>query len=186
MDKRECDILPKQTMIDSLGHWLTAHPVTFGLTTLGLSCLVSVYAGDIRRFLSIPPQKINLWILRTRISNAEYRLLMLKYHTRNPQAFIAYLAKVIITGLTMLIILALIIFIAPKPAFASQSPFTLPLIFASGFVSSRLVIAYLKCSDMELFAVVTQMLEDKIRGLKLELVAKDPTAKGETKMDPAN
>lgn len=77
-------------MYHALTHWPEHHPYWFAF----LLFLLSIYAGPIRRFLAIPPQKLNVWILKARVSNVTaalnrmetykdniYEVLLLLLHT---------------------------------------------------------------------------------------------------------
>jgi hypothetical protein len=51
--------------------WIVVHPVAFPLIALGISIPVSVFSGEIRQFILLPPQKIGIWVLKARIATAE-------------------------------------------------------------------------------------------------------------------
>ena len=53
-------------------HWMGDNPyqTIFYLLTI----VVSIFGRDIRTFLSIPPQRLSVWILKTRIRDLEYNL----------------------------------------------------------------------------------------------------------------
>jgi len=85
-------------------HWLIGHPYQTGFYILTI--LVSVFSSDIRTFLSIPPQKLNIWILKTRWKSAHKTLLHLNlYHADTYQLFL-YVSQqfAIIFGLTFCVL----------------------------------------------------------------------------------
>jgi hypothetical protein len=54
--------------------WLLVHPVFLWISSILLGGAVSIFSGDIRRFLSIPPQRLSVWILKTRLASTVKRL----------------------------------------------------------------------------------------------------------------
>jgi energy-coupling factor transporter transmembrane protein EcfT len=169
-------------MIDNIGRWFIAHPIIFGLITLVLSCIVSVYSGDIRRFLSIPPQRLSIWLLKARLANAEYKLSQLRDFVGHTYTVVAYVGRSVLFALTYLTLLLSIVFVQldsrpNAPHFVKSS---LQLMF---FVILGVLIAVVMVSTVRCHSVITadrsiRRLQDTIRRLDLELVAKDATASG--------
>lgn len=79
---------------DIPAQWIQHHPVLAFL----IACAVSIFSGDIRRFIKIPPQRLNLWILKTRISSTEDRLNRLKLLHENVQELIIVFAEKLFSG----------------------------------------------------------------------------------------
>lgn len=96
--------------MERFGQWLIGHPLTVAVTTLVVSCSVSVFAGDLRRFLAIPPQKLNIWILKTRISSAEAKLRRLNA-LADIHSLLLYLSGQIIVGLLFLALMMSTLFV---------------------------------------------------------------------------
>lgn len=58
----------------SLYDWVTNHPLAVTVLLFVLGCVVSLYAGEIRRALSIPPQTVRVWSLKIQLASLEYRI----------------------------------------------------------------------------------------------------------------
>jgi hypothetical protein len=54
--------------------WLISHPLWLAFFTLIGGGLISVFSADIRQFCSIQPQKLNVWVLKTRLRTAARNL----------------------------------------------------------------------------------------------------------------
>ena len=65
-------------MIDALNSWLKDHPLQEGLVFLVLSIVLTKVTlsalGTFWKFSKIPPQRLNIWILKARLSFAEAKL----------------------------------------------------------------------------------------------------------------
>jgi hypothetical protein len=66
-------------MLNVLQSWLTIHPISrdliFGVLFLFIGPLIAPKAITFWKFFSIPPQRLGVWILRARLSGAQWRLL---------------------------------------------------------------------------------------------------------------
>jgi hypothetical protein len=58
--------------------WLAIHPVCLAGICLAIGAAISIFSGDIRRFLSIQPQRLSVWVLRTRLLSTAVKVQRLK------------------------------------------------------------------------------------------------------------
>jgi hypothetical protein len=60
--------------IQAIHDWIVAHPVAFPLfLAIGIGIPSSVFSGEIRQFILLPPQKIGIWLLKARINAIRVR-----------------------------------------------------------------------------------------------------------------
>jgi len=168
--------------MNALGRWFIAHPITFGLITLVLSCLVSVFSGDLRRFLSIPPQRLGIWILKARLANAEYKLGQLRDFVGHPYTLVAYVGRSVCFGL-MYLTTALAIGLAelhlrPTDPHHQKSVLLVMFFVITGMLIAAMTVSIFRCHSVMWADHSIRRLQDKIRRLELLLVAKDVTASG--------
>ncbi|HET9741424.1 MAG TPA: hypothetical protein VFQ00_01630 [Terriglobales bacterium] len=85
--------------------WVQHHPISFAITLSVLGSFISIYSGSIRRFLAIPPQKLNIEILKARISNAQDTLKTLNLYKNDIHALIVEIGETLLvicmTGLVL-------------------------------------------------------------------------------------
>jgi hypothetical protein len=78
-------------MIESVDQWLTAHSLWHDaiilVLTIVLTPLISRTLSTFKKFISIPPQRLNVWILKARISSADAQLAHL-YCLRQDQSYL--------------------------------------------------------------------------------------------------
>lgn len=71
--------------------WIISHPITFAVFLFVAAIPFSIYSTEIKQFLKIPPQRLNVWILKARLSSAEDRLWV-SNKLRNDMRFFVYVA----------------------------------------------------------------------------------------------
>jgi Na+/melibiose symporter-like transporter len=81
---------------------ITHHPVIAFL----LACAVSIFSGDIRRFFTVQPQNLRVWILKTRLLTAEAQLRRLEASRKD--ILIAFSVVMRTVLFVLLIIMALV------------------------------------------------------------------------------
>jgi hypothetical protein len=60
--------------VQAVHDWIVAHPVAFPIfLAIGISVPSSVFSGEIRQFIMLPPQKIRIWLLKARINAIRVR-----------------------------------------------------------------------------------------------------------------
>ena len=154
--------------MNTFGQWLLAHPITFALCTLALSCVVSIFSGDIRRFLTIPPQRLNLWVLKARISSAEDKLQKLqKLHENSYELILevaSYLAGYALATITLFMGLS-VNRGYPRPLLMPQIIFLVVITLATYLTTSFLTIV----SDLRNYSESSERLVKKIDHLKQRL-----------------
>jgi hypothetical protein len=106
-------------------HWMWDHPYQTGFYLLAI--VVSIYGNVIKTFLSIPPQKLNTWLLRTRLVRTERRLDMLILAKNMGLLYIIIFAlKYLATALGVLLVASLVIIglLTKQLAFTGVPSFT--------------------------------------------------------------
>jgi hypothetical protein len=91
--------------------WIQNHIIFFTLALFVLGSLISIYSGNMRQFLAIPPQKLNVWILKARISNMKNILGELETYEREPQRLMAAGLSYVLLALVMILGVSLITFV---------------------------------------------------------------------------
>jgi hypothetical protein len=81
--------------------WITGHPVAFPLALFVLAIPFSIYGGEIKAFLRLPPQKLGAWILKARIAGNEARLVRLNRLRTEP----SYAIYILLTPSIMVVML---------------------------------------------------------------------------------
>lgn len=94
-------------MFDVIQFWWVAHPIAreavfpliIGILVLFLTPLLSPVVETFWRLWAIPPQRLSTWVLRVRLSNAEWRL----YRLLRLRSDMRYFAFTCFMGLTSLL-----------------------------------------------------------------------------------
>jgi hypothetical protein len=68
--------------------WLISHPITLAVSLFIAAIPFSLYSTEIKQFLKTPPQRLSVWILKARLSSAEYRLSELQLMHEDIRYFI--------------------------------------------------------------------------------------------------
>lgn len=93
--------------LSQCSQWLLAHPIFLWISSILLGGAVSIFSGDIRRFLSIPPQRLTVWILKARLGATAARLEMLVSLNHDLRKMVLYLFKDLIYVLVTILFLAI-------------------------------------------------------------------------------
>jgi hypothetical protein len=159
-----------------LGEWFLQHPISFGCITLFFSCLVSVYAEAIRKFVAISPQRLSVWVLKARIDAAVSRLQYLTYLRQDFSALFLYFVLAILIVLLCLtligafLVLQLLLIQKAKPLSVTLRIY-LPLVLASAHTilfRALLMAAYLTHPESSL-----PYFQKKVVRLQCKLEAKE-------------
>ena len=95
--------------MQTLSRWLIQHPISFGFATLVISCIVSIYAEPLRRFIAISPQRLSVWVLKARIDAAVSRLEQIKRYRQDFSLMFLYFMRVVLLVLSSLVLIAVLI-----------------------------------------------------------------------------
>jgi hypothetical protein len=78
-------------MLASVDNWLTAHPLWHDVLvlvgTIALAPFIGRMLATLQKLVSIPPQRLNIWILQARISSTDSSLQRL-HRLRNDQSYL--------------------------------------------------------------------------------------------------
>jgi hypothetical protein len=158
------------------------HPVLSFL----LACAVSIFSGDIRRFLSIPPQRLNLWILKTRIASTEEKLKRLKAMHDHTNTLIVNLALRVFNAMVGIVVLIVVVFL---------EVFELNTGKLNDFLKANHLLMFLFVSVMALAQITTgakltiqvlhfdkwvPFLEKRLSRLRAKLESKEPSLATQT------
>lgn len=140
-------------MVQNLHAWLIANPITrdiliafvVGLLILFLTPALSQPIETFWRFWSIPPQRINIWLLKARLSSAEHRRYRLRRMQRDMRYFVLHCVEFAFTLGGTVILLSLCIFMSvtrivplygwPFPRSAHMAAIDVGLAFAMGYAA---------------------------------------------------
>ncbi len=75
--------------LDFIHAWIAGHSISFALIlAFGIGAPSSIYASEIKQFLRLPPQRLNVWILRARLSATELKIVRIKRAQKDLRYFI--------------------------------------------------------------------------------------------------
>jgi hypothetical protein len=96
--------------METLSRWSVSHQGWLYLIGLAISILASVFGGDLRQFVKEKPQRLNIWIARSRISATVRKSFRLKlYHEDNTELLVRY-AKSIFRIVSITFVVAMYVF----------------------------------------------------------------------------
>jgi len=93
-------ILPK-SMLHTFADWLHRHALSLEILLVIVSAFVALYADTIRHFLSLPPQKLNTWILKARLLSVNARLFNLCECQNNAFTTLLYISRTFVLVLVL-------------------------------------------------------------------------------------
>jgi hypothetical protein len=92
-------------------HWMWDHPYQTAFYIVAI--LISIFARDIRTFFSIPPQKLNIWLLKSRLTNAKSTLVGLQNCHGNPYRLLIFVAASFSSAAVFFIAATVMAFLRP-------------------------------------------------------------------------
>lgn len=78
-----------------------------------LAIFVSIFAHDIRTFFSIPPQRLNIWILKSRLASAKSTLVSLQNCHENIYQLVMFVASGFSAGMVFFLFATIMAFLRP-------------------------------------------------------------------------
>jgi hypothetical protein len=181
--------------MDSLSRWSSQHPLSLAFITLFVGGLISVYSGDIRSFISIPPQRLNIWFLKTRISSAEYRLKYLTELHNDTNRLVAVMALAMFGALVALSMVLVGIYLRPStsiwdivntPNMSLIALARATIYFMAPFSGALLIVIIVStsvpiCRQLIHFEEWAAFYEEKLFRLRAQLEAKELSPVSRTK-----
>jgi hypothetical protein len=141
--------------LQHLYHWPFNHTVQFALLLFVLGCLASVFSQDIRAFLSLPPQKLNIWILKSRLVGAKSTLVHLQNCRASTSQLIIFVTMFFSSGMYFFICATVMAFLRPlMPPSQQTSPLYLMIVLV--FFISLFEFWYLMAFIKKLWKVETE------------------------------
>ncbi len=93
-------ILPK-SMLHTFADWLHRHALPLEMLLVIVSALIALYADTVRHFLSLPPQKLNTWVLKARLLSVNSKLFNLCECQNNAFATLLYITRTFVLSLIL-------------------------------------------------------------------------------------
>jgi hypothetical protein len=90
------------SMLHSIAGWLHQHAFLLEVILVILSALAALYADTIRHFLSLPPQKLSIWVLKARLLSVNSKLFNLCECDSNPLFTLIYVTRTLVTVLILI------------------------------------------------------------------------------------
>lgn len=125
----------------SLYDWVTTHALSVTVLLFVLGCVVSLYAGEIRRALAIPPQTVRVWSLKIQRESLEYRIANLTRCHESSYQTLLHVLSLSITPFLFVFVTSLMTFVdahLPDPHAGSHP--TLDRVFVGGWIFMNGVI----------------------------------------------
>jgi len=97
--------------VDWTFHSLIDHPYQTAFYILAI--LVSIFGRDIRAFLSIPPQRLNIWILKSRLASAKSTLVALQNCHHNTYQLVLFVSSGFSAGIVFSLFATIAAFLRP-------------------------------------------------------------------------
>ena len=160
-----------------LAQLIQHHPVLAFL----LACAVSIFSGDIRRFLSIPPQRLTLWILKTRIASVEEQLKRIQLMHDETRQLVLYLALRIFNAMVGIVMLIVLTFLEVfelnngKLNDFTKANHILFVLIALVVAATQITSGAKRTVQVQRFAQWSPFLEKKLSRLRAKLESKQPT-----------
>lgn len=171
VDERGIVAASMRHFFDWTFHWLIDHPYQVAFYILAI--LASIFARDIRIFFSIPPQKFNIWILKSRLTNAKSTLVALDKYRGNPYQLLLFVAHTFSGAAVVFISATILAFLRPSMPDTSRNIYLDLIIFTTLFLP---VIIFWFTSrflqQLENYDTETKKLERHIGELVDRLAAK--------------
>ena len=85
------DMLRPSSMhpITATHDWIAGHPISFALMlSFGVGLPSSIYAAEIKQFVQLPPQRLNIWFLKSRIEVTERKMRSIQNLSNNLRLYI--------------------------------------------------------------------------------------------------
>jgi hypothetical protein len=168
--------------------WIVAHPVAFPLLlAVGISVPSSVFSGEIRQFLLLPPQKIRVWLLKARINAIRVRAFRVRRMSKSVH-YTLYQLFYGIFGILMSLQLMTILILGRMDGIASPQhanmhvyriiPFLYYLVIIYSIVTMvRVLDLVMMASDykrsIERLADATVLLQDRLKRYGVQII-EDP------------
>ncbi len=89
-------------MLHTLADWLHRHALLLEILLVIVSAFVALYADTIRHFLSLPPQKLNTWLLKARLLSVNAKLFNLCECQNNPFTTLLYTTRTFVLVLILM------------------------------------------------------------------------------------
>src|SRR5271157_601403 len=89
-------------MLHTLADWLHRYAFPLEVLLVIVSALVALYADTIRHFLSLPPQKLDAWILKARLLSVNSKLFNLCECENNALATVIYVSRTLVVLLLLI------------------------------------------------------------------------------------
>ena len=89
-------------MLHAFAGWIHEHALPLEILLVIASALVALYADTIRHFLSLPPQKLNAWILKARLLSVNSKLFNLCECENNALATVIYVSRTLVVLLLLI------------------------------------------------------------------------------------
>src|SRR5580704_4602110 len=89
-------------MLSAFAYWLHDHALPLEILVVLLSGLVALYADTLRHFVSLPPQRINTWVLKARLLSVNSKLFNLCECHNNAFATLVYISRLFVFVLILM------------------------------------------------------------------------------------
>lgn len=138
-----------------------------------VTILASIFARDIRIFFSIPPQALNIWLLKSRLASAKTTLVALQNCRGNPYQLVLLVATSFSGAAVFFIAATIMAFLRPSMPQTYRNLF-LDLIIFSIFLFSAIIFWFTSAFLRQLwnYETETKKLEWHIVQLTDKLAAK--------------
>jgi hypothetical protein len=89
-------------MLHAFTVWIHEHALALEVLLVAISVLVGLYADIIRHFLSLPPQRLDTWLLKARLLSVNSKLFNLCECDNNALATLIYVARTFVVVLILM------------------------------------------------------------------------------------
>lgn len=83
-------------MLHVIADWLHRHALPLEMLVVLLSAFVALYADTLRHFFSLPPQRLDTWLLKARLLSVNSKLFNLCECHENAFATLVYIARTLV------------------------------------------------------------------------------------------
>jgi hypothetical protein len=156
---------------DWMIHSLVDHPYQTAFYLFAI--LVSIFGHDIRIFFSIPPQRLNIWLLKSRLASAKSTLVGLRQCHENAYRLVMFVTSHFCAGILFFLFATIMAFLRPFTP-PSQGDLWLILMIFTVYLIPIIVFWSLAAFIKKLwkYDTETRKLEQRIMQLVDRLAAK--------------